>query len=117
MSYDYTKKINKYYDDRAKGTDNQISAAGQWFPKELTSDICEEIISRIGISEDDFVLEIGSGSDVLGSYVRPKCKIYVGIDISSSMLKKSLKNSESDLPLLNKAQVFEFVNDLILKDS
>ena len=103
MSYDYTKKINKYYDDRAKGTDNPISAAGQWFPKELTSDICEEIISRIGISEDDFVLEIGSGSDVLGSYVRPKCKIYVGIDISSSMLKKSLENSESDIHLIQAA--------------
>ena len=88
MSYDYTKKINKYYDDRAEGTDNPISAAGQWFPKELTSEICEEIISRIDISEDDLVLEIGSGSDVLGSYVRSKCKIYVGIDISWNRIQK-----------------------------
>ena len=103
MTYNYTKKIAKYYDDRAEGTDS-ISAAGQWLPKELTSEICEEIISRIGILEKDAVLEIGSGSDVLGNNIRSKCRIYVGVDISRSMLKKSLENSNgTDLNLIQAA--------------
>jgi len=94
MQYNYTKKIAKYYDKRAEGTDDPISAAGQWKPKELTSEICEEIMSKINISKKDMVIEIGSGSDVLGSYVRSRCKFYVGIDISIPMLKKSLENSD-----------------------
>ena len=103
MTYNYTKKIAKYYDDRAKGTDS-ISAAGQWLPKELTPEICEEIISKIGVLEKDVILEIGSGSDVLGNYIRAKCRIYVGVDISSSMLKKSLEDSNgTDLNLIQAA--------------
>ena len=96
MSYEYTKKVTEYYDQRAEGKEDAISVAGQWFPKERTSEICDVICTKSNLSKKNIVLEVGSGSDVLGSYIRPKCSYYVGIDISSSMLKKSLENSKGE---------------------
>ena len=40
-------------------------------------------------------MELGSGSDVLGKHVRTKCAEYVGLDISSAMIKISM-NSVND---------------------
>ncbi len=103
MSYEYTKKIAKYYDERAEGATDAISAAGQWRPKELTSEICEEISSKINFSNYEKIIEIGSGSDVLGKHLRTKCKFYVGIDISNSMLKKSLTETNEKINLIQAA--------------
>lgn len=103
MSYEYTKKIAKYYDKRANEATDSITAAGQWRPKELTSEICEEISSKINISNQDSIIEIGSGSDVLGKHLRTKCKFYVGIDISNSMLKKSLAETNEEINLIQAA--------------
>jgi ubiquinone/menaquinone biosynthesis C-methylase UbiE len=103
LSYEYTKKIAKYYDQRAEGSTDIISAAGQWTPKELTSEICDEISSKINFLNDEKIIEVGSGSDVLGKHLRTKCKFYVGIDISNSMLKKSLTETNEKINLIQAA--------------
>lgn len=90
-------EIQKYYDKRINNSKDGIGASGQWFPKELTPKMCEEICQKIQISENDKILEIGSGSDVLGNYLRKYCKEYVGVDISFKMLKFSNKNQNLKL--------------------
>lgn len=97
----YIDEVQKYYDDRIESASDGISASGQWFPKELTSKMCEEIITKIGIKKNEKILEIGSGSDVLGNYLRKYCDEYVGIDVSFKMLKFSnRKNSQEKLKLV-----------------
>lgn len=97
MKYNNTKKIARYYDERAENAEDAISAAGQWVPKKYTPQMCEEICRKIKLTNNDKVLEVGSGSDVLGKYVRQKCSFYVGIDISSLMLKKSLDKANKEI--------------------
>jgi len=89
-------EIQKYYDKRIETAKDEISASGQWFPKELTSKMCEEICKKINIKKNENILEIGSGSDVLGNYLRKNCNEYVGIDISFKMLNYSNKKNHSD---------------------
>jgi len=95
LRYYNAKKIAQYYDERAKKAVDIVSAAGQWFPKEYTNQMCDEICKKIKLTKSDKILEIGSGSDVLGNYVRKRCKFYAGADISSFMLKKCLEQDSS----------------------
>jgi ubiquinone/menaquinone biosynthesis C-methylase UbiE len=95
MGYEDTKKVAKYYDERADNARDNITAAGQWLPIEHTAHICEEICRKIKLSTNHKVLELGSGSDVLGKFVRARCTKYVGLDISSAMIKISI-NSIND---------------------
>lgn len=109
---DVIKQVAKYYDERTKNSDN-IDAAGQWQPKELVSEICQEISKKIGIKYDDRVLEIGCGSGVLGDPIIKNISFYVGVDISFMMLKKFLglpinenklnliQSTAAEIPILN----------------
>ena len=90
-------EVQKYYDKRINNNDDGAGASGQWFPKELTPKMCEEICKKIQISDNDKILEVGSGSDVLGNYLRKYCKEYVGIDVSFKMLQFSNKNENLKL--------------------
>jgi ubiquinone/menaquinone biosynthesis C-methylase UbiE len=89
-------EIQEYYDKRIENAKDGISASGQWFPKELTSKMCKEICRKIDIKKNESILEIGSGSDVLGNYLRKNCNEYVGIDISFKMLNHSKNKSNID---------------------
>lgn len=92
------KKIADYYDNRAKKLD-EVRAAGQWGSKELAPLIVDEICKKIKIEKQDNVLEIGSGSGILGNTIKKKCNLYVGTDISIEMLKKFRDVSETKLSL------------------
>ena len=68
------KKIADYYDNRAKKLD-EVRAAGQWGSNELAPLIVDDICKKIKIEKQDNVLEIGSGSGILGNTIKKKCKI------------------------------------------
>ena len=80
------KKVQKLYDDRITSSKNSLLAAGQWMSKDYVPLICNEIITKTGIKENDRVLELGCGSGILGNWLIKNCKLYVGIDLSSGML-------------------------------
>lgn len=86
------KKVVDIYDKRAKNSDS-VDAAGQWGTKDQVPIICEEIIKKIGIKDDDKILEVGCGSCVLGNVVKERCQFYVGIDVSLFMLKRGYEDS------------------------
>ena len=85
--FDEIKRISKVYDNRANSA-NGLKAAGQWGSKELADLITKEIIRKIELKKEDYVLEIGCGSGVLGSVVEKNCDVYYGFDASKLMLKK-----------------------------
>lgn len=102
------KKIEKYYNKRASGSDG-FKAAGQWIEKEIIPEICTEICKKIELTDKKKVLEIGCGSGVLGGWIKERCKDYVGLDISVQMLKK-FKEETMDKRNLN---IFQAITNSI----
>lgn len=82
------RDAEKLYDTRISSKMDAVDAAGQWGSKDGVGETCEEICSKIGIKKEDWVLEVGCGSGVLGSHLQTKCAFYCGFDVSNLMLKK-----------------------------
>ena len=102
------KKIEIYYDKRAEAS-NQVEAAGQWGKEEFVIPICKEISNKIKIKKSDRVLELGCGSGVLGNWIKEKCSMYIGLDISFEMLKKFQDFSEHG----KKFELFQALTDVV----
>ncbi|SFC88863.1 class I SAM-dependent methyltransferase [Clostridium uliginosum] len=71
------------------------------------AEIAKNIIKELDIKETDRVLEVACGAGGLAQYI--KCKEYVGVDYSSSLVKKHIE-------LLNNSVLTGEANDLIFKD-
>jgi ubiquinone/menaquinone biosynthesis C-methylase UbiE len=74
---------------------------------EVIKEIAREIVKELDIKETDKVLEVGCGAGGLAQYI--KCGQYVGVDYSSSLVKKHIK-------ILNNSVLQGEANDLIFKD-
>ena len=93
QSRDSIKKTEKLYDERITSSNDAVKAAGQWGSTENVPLICNEIYKKIKIKKTDTVLELGCGSGVLGKYIKEKCHMYIGVDLSRKMLNFFSKNS------------------------
>jgi len=106
---DEIKHVEKLYNKRSLRTNDAIKAAGQWQSEEYVPKICDEICKKIDISKKDKVLELGCGSGVLGSRLADESDLYIGIDISSQMLKIFFKNN----PTKNLINLFQSTTNKI----
>ena len=70
--------------------------------------ICDEIYKKIGIRQDDSVLELGCGSGILGNWIKNRCRLYVGTDLSLQMLNIFLK---SDIKM--KSNLIQGITDMV----
>ena len=93
-SNEILKKVEKLYDARIESTNNSIKATGGWKNEDEVLQICEEISRKIGIKQNDMVLELGCGSGVLGNWIKQRCEYYVGSDISFKMIDFFLKSDK-----------------------
>lgn len=107
------KSTAKHYDERAKVGDS-IEAAGQWYPREVATQICDEICNKINLRYEDRVLEVGCGSGVLGAWIKDRCSFYVGIDLSSNMMNLFTNDSKSSPPnlILSSAEKLPIISNL-----
>lgn len=71
-------------------------------------EIAAEIIKELDIKKTDRVLEVACGAGGLAQYI--KCKEYVGVDYSSTLVKKHIE-------LLNNSVMQGEANNLIFKDN
>lgn len=71
-------------------------------------EIASQIIKELNIKETDKILEVACGAGGLAQYI--KCKEYVGIDYSSTLVQKHIE-------LLNNSVLQGEANDLIFKDN
>lgn len=69
--------------------------------------IAKHIVEELDIKETDRVLEVACGAGGLAQYI--KCGEYVGVDYSTSLVKKHIE-------LLNNSVLHGEANDLIFKD-
>lgn len=90
------KKVEKLYDERIESTNDSIKATGGWGTEDEVFLICEEIFNKIGIQNNDKVLELGCGSGVLGNWIKKRCDYYVGADISYKMVDFFLKTDHEN---------------------
>ncbi|MCE5221832.1 MAG: class I SAM-dependent methyltransferase [Clostridium sp.] len=74
---------------------------------EVVKEIARQIVKELDIKETDKVLEVGCGAGGLAKYI--KCGQYVGVDYSSSLVKKHIQ-------ILNNSVLQGEANDLIFKD-
>jgi len=107
-SRDSIKKVEKLYDERVKSSNDAVKAAGQWGSNDYVPLICDEIYKKIRIKKTDTVLELGCGSGVLGKYIKEKCHLYIGIDLSRKMLNFFSKDST-----LKSTHLIQGITDLI----
>ncbi|MBW6409906.1 class I SAM-dependent methyltransferase [Clostridium weizhouense] len=70
-------------------------------------EIAKNIIKELDIKESDSILEVACGAGGLAQYI--KCKSYVGVDYSKSLVKKHIE-------LLNNSVIHGEANNLIFKD-
>ncbi|MDT8321285.1 MAG: class I SAM-dependent methyltransferase [Xanthomonadales bacterium] len=83
------------------GDETITRATGQWSAKQVRA--------ALDLRETDTVLELGCGVARIGRELAPQCKQWVGVDISSNMLRsaahrlKGLQNTE--LHALNRTQL------------
>jgi len=70
-------------------------------------EIARQIVKELDIKETDKVLEVACGAGGLAQYI--KCGEYVGVDYSTSLVKKHIE-------LLNNSVLHGEANDLIFKD-
>lgn len=70
-------------------------------------EIAKQIVNELNIKETDRILEVACGAGGLAQYI--KCGEYVGIDYSTSLVKKHIQ-------LLNNSVLHGEANDLIFKD-
>ena len=71
-------------------------------------EIARQIVKELDIKETDKVLEVACGAGGLAQYI--KCGEYVGVDYSTSLVKKHIE-------LLNNSVLHGEANDLIFKDN
>ena len=50
------------------------------------------LLDNVGISPDDVVLEIGCGVGRVGKHLAPRCRRWIGADVSSNMLRHTAEN-------------------------
>jgi len=101
-SRDSIKKTEKLYDERITSSNDAVKAAGQWGSNEYVPLICDEIYKKVNIKKTDRVLELGCGSGVLGKYIKEKCQLYMGVDLSRKML--NFFSEDSTLEQINLIQ-------------
>lgn len=70
-------------------------------------EIARQITTELDIKETDKILEVACGAGGLAQYI--KCGEYVGVDYSSTLVKKHIQ-------LLNNSVLHGEANDLIFKD-
>lgn len=70
-------------------------------------EIARQIVEELDIKETDSVLEVACGAGGLAQYI--KCGTYVGVDYSTSLVKKHIQ-------ILNNSVLHGEANDLIFKD-
>ncbi len=70
-------------------------------------EIARQIVKELDIKETDTVLEVACGAGGLAQYI--KCAEYVGIDYSTSLVKRHIK-------LLNNSVLHGEANNLVFKD-
>ena len=102
------KKVEKLYDERITSSNDAVKAAGQWGSNEYVPLICDEIYKKVKIKKTDTVLELGCGSGVLGKYIKEKCQLYIGVDLSRKML-----NFFSEDSTLESINLIQGITDLI----
>jgi len=101
MNYNEIKKIEKLYDDTAKNID-QVKKA-------YTNEVYENILTKIKLTEKDRILDVGCGSGILGSKIKEKSVLYVGLDISFESLKQFFKINEFE----NKPNLVQSITNAI----
>ena len=50
------------------------------------------LLDNVGISSDDVVLEIGCGVGRVGKHLAPRCRRWIGADVSTNMLRFAAEN-------------------------
>lgn len=72
---------------------NELDGMKKENSKKMVLLVCDEIYKKIGITQNDSVLELGCGSGILGNWIKHRCRLYVGTDLSLQMLDIFLKSN------------------------